>query len=129
MIDCAVRENGYKKNKGCDGNTYPDSLQFAVDHGITAEHLYPYQGSQGQCKFGMSSVLQLKGFRRLKESVDEVKYAVANEGPVAVGMWVYKPFLFYKTGIYDQCGTPSEFDYLMHFNMGELYTSIDNIFP
>jgi len=109
IIDCAVRENGYRRNKGCDGNIYTDTLKFAVDHGITSEQLYPFKGANGKCTFdGMIPAVELKGFKKLKANVDEVKYSVINVGPVAAGMYVQRPFMFYKSGVYDHCDARGE---------------------
>lgn len=105
IVDCAIRENGYRNNRGCAGNTFPDSLKFAKDYGITSEHLYPYVGEQRKCKLdGMNAVTRVKDFQRLPDSTNDVKRSVAENGPVSIGIYVWKPFMLYNSGIYDGCG-------------------------
>lgn len=107
MVDCAIRANGYSKNRGCDGNTYPDTLKFSKDYGVTAEYRYPYTGKQGKCQLeGMFAETQLKDYKKLPDKTSEVKLAVARDGPVPIGIYVWKQFMFYESGIYDFCGSP-----------------------
>ncbi|CAL8111160.1 unnamed protein product [Orchesella dallaii] len=103
ILDCAIKENGYVKNKGCEGNTYPDTFQFAIDHGLTHEHLYPYSGVQGDCKKNMQPITRMKSYERINASPEDLKTAVHYYGPAAMGIYVYRGFMLYKSGIYEGC--------------------------
>lgn len=112
ILDCAIKENGYSKNNGCEGNTFPDSLRFAKDYGLTAEHLYPYKGKQGKCSFeGMVATTHLKDYKRLPDKPSDFKNACIKTGPPAIGIYIFKQFMFYKVGVYDYCGHSCKYFY------------------
>ncbi|ODM91021.1 Cathepsin L-like proteinase, partial [Orchesella cincta] len=103
LLDCASKENGYSNNGGCEGNLYQETFQFAMDYGLVSEHQYPYIGKQTECKSGFQPITKLKSYERVNSRPEDLKAAVLNTGPVPIGIFVYKEFMFYKEGVFDGC--------------------------
>lgn len=108
MLDCATPENGYTNNEGCDGNIMEDTAQFLVDHGVTQEGYYKYVANQTSCDMsGKEIVAKLKEYWQVDPTVEGFKNTLVNErSPIAAAFLVYPTFMFYRTGVFDQCIPP-----------------------
>ncbi|KAF5883636.1 cathepsin L1-like, partial [Clarias magur] len=100
LVDCSFGEG----NKGCNAGLMTNAFNYIINHnGITKESEYPYKEKNGSCdyhyrhKYGRCS-----GFRVLQRySEYELQKAVANIGPVAVGINSNQStFHLYGQGIY-----------------------------
>ena len=72
--------------------------------GIEQETTYPYSGRKQRCDFGGSRYVQAKisNYEYVAEGDEEgLKAAVANNGPVAVGVNAEQQWQFYKSGIFN----------------------------
>ncbi|ODM94137.1 Cathepsin S [Orchesella cincta] len=94
LLDCAsLRKMAYSNNGGCEGNLYQETFQFAMDYGLVSEHNTRILGNKPN----------LKSYERVNSRPEDLKAAVLNTGPVPIGIFVYKEFMFYKEGVFDGC--------------------------
>lgn len=100
LIDCVKTED----TDGCNGGIMPDAFQWVKQNGIMKEADYPYEGNDTNvCRFNKKkSIGTCNGYVLLpSESEEKLQEAVANIGPVAVGIDAANPSLqFYSKGIY-----------------------------
>lgn len=108
MLDCALPKHGYVNNGGCDGNIMEDSGQFLIDHGVTHESDYKYIAKVENCsKDGKDIVAKLKDYYQVEPTVEAFKSTLFNDRkPIAAAFLVYPTFMFYRTGVFDQCTPP-----------------------
>lgn len=107
LLDCS--SNIWYGNNGCNGGYMFRSYKYIKKNGIDTEESYPYDGKVIKCRFNNETIgANITGYIRVKkDSQYALQDAVANVGPVAVGLEVYKSFRYYNGGVYydAQCGT------------------------
>ncbi|XP_049528859.1 cathepsin L-like [Dermacentor silvarum] len=101
LIDCA----GAYGPQGCEGGNFDCAFTYVKDNGgIDTEESYPYEAVDGACRFKREDVGATDtGFVDLKMfSESELQKAVANVGPISVGIDASRSsFHFYAGGVYD----------------------------
>jgi cathepsin L len=100
IVDCS---NG-NFNAGCNGgSTGLVYFYLAFVGGIESDDSYPYTAVDGTCKFDNSSIVAtIRGYKLANSSEDALKNAVANIGPISVGIYVAQSFMSYAEGVYDE---------------------------
>lgn len=100
LMDCSRKEG----NKGCDGGLMDLGFEYVIkNHGIDTEASYPYKPEDGKCKFNQTNIGAIEqGCKDIwKGSEKELQKAVANEGPISVGIDASHAFFqLYKSGVY-----------------------------
>jgi len=77
--------------------------------GIETETSYPYTAKDGTCRFNKNDVkAQVTGYTDIQKTEDDLKDAVANNGPISVAIDATN-FQLYKSGIFvdDRCAKNS----------------------
>ncbi len=109
LIDCS-------KNFGCSGGIMNLAFRYIIqNHGIDTEQSYPYNASNGFCKFSAENVgAKERSYRNIwRGSVRGVIEACSKKGPISVGMDASRSsFHFYKKGVYnDQACSSMKLDH------------------
>ncbi|MCX5788889.1 MAG: C1 family peptidase [Elusimicrobia bacterium] len=96
------------KMKGCKGGNL--NAGYLVDTGLPAESLYPYKsgtsGENGTCGEGAvdqdwkSKTEKISDWGSVEFTVDAMKKAVSQYGPIPSSMMVFEDFKHYKSGVY-----------------------------
>jgi len=101
LMDCSTA------NYGCRGGWKEKAwLYIKAAGGIESEEDYPYRAVQGSCKFVKSkAVATVTDYQRIKmDDEQELKEAVANEGPVGVSIYASSKLQRYRSGVFvDNC--------------------------
>ncbi|XP_044758250.1 procathepsin L-like isoform X2 [Coccinella septempunctata] len=100
LVDC-TREQG---NLGCSGGLVTNCYEYVKQHGIETEKDYPPVGHETfVCGFNQTkSVAQLKTYMKVsKGSEKALRNAIAEIGPISVGMDFTVNLMGYKSGIFD----------------------------
>lgn len=114
LVDCSTEQG----NQGCNGGL----MNYAYDYllkagGSVLEDEYPYSGSDSECQFDASKVVQkITGYVNVTSGDEKaLQKATAEVGPIAVAIdagsfW----FQFYFGGVYTQSGCGTEQEQLNH---------------
>jgi cathepsin L len=100
FIDCVLTE----VSMGCIGGIMSDVYQFAMEHGVVKDELYPYEEIEGY--FGCMEMekipVKITGFKELPIGDElELQRAVATTGPVSVAIDAsWQSMQFYEFGLY-----------------------------
>ncbi len=101
LVDCS--HNGV--NRGCSGGLPFLAFQYVISNrGIDTEQSYPYTAREGQCAFRPQAVgATFTSFQMVgpQGSESALQAAVANVGPISVGIDASKAFQHYTTGLFD----------------------------
>ncbi|KAI0242156.1 Cathepsin L1 [Lamellibrachia satsuma] len=102
IMDCSWKEG----NEGCNGGTMDASFEYIkVNKGIDTEISYPYHAFSGKCHFKQEDVGgEDIGFVDLPQTETCLQKAVANIGPISVGIHASARFQGYKDGIFYDSG-------------------------
>jgi C1A family cysteine protease len=93
----------------CEAGGYPDAVStFFVSTGLPLDSCYPYTATDGTCTAcanWQASTYKIKSWSWVitygqTPSVDQIKGALADQGPLVATMHVYDDFFSYKSGIY-----------------------------
>ncbi|KAF2904125.1 hypothetical protein ILUMI_02048 [Ignelater luminosus] len=105
LIDCS----GIAGNYGCFGGLPSWAFQYIRENGgIDTEASYPYEAQDGKCRYkAKNSAGTVKGYQSVQPNEDALKSAVANIGPISVGI-AAAGIKSYTGGIYDE-PCPSHF--------------------
>ncbi|XP_008825300.1 cathepsin S isoform X2 [Nannospalax galili] len=102
LVDCATEKY---RNKGCNGGFMTEAFQYIIDNsGIESEASYPYKAKDEKCHYDSKNrAATCSRYTELPYgSEDALKEAVANKGPVSVGIDASRPsFFLYRSGVYD----------------------------
>lgn len=104
IVDCSY--NYIYKNKGCKGGFLDKTFQYIKDYGLLPEEEYPYIAKNDWrlgCRYNRAKVIgRSAGYMNLPKGDEAaLAVAVANAGPVAIGMQSkYSNLRFYKSGIH-----------------------------
>ncbi|XP_032513806.2 pro-cathepsin H-like [Danaus plexippus] len=106
LIDCAW---GYE-NFGCDGGTDTGAYHWMLNYGMPTEEEYgPYVNKDGFCRIhNMTQTYKIKGFTNVTPySVEALKVALVNHGPLSVSIDATDMLTYYNGGIYSDsdCST------------------------
>ncbi|XP_003388867.1 PREDICTED: cathepsin L1-like [Amphimedon queenslandica] len=99
LLDCSRSFN----NRGCKGGLPSQAFEYIrYNGGIESERDYPYKDREEKCHFKPSlvaaTVTGVVNFTQGAE--DDIAVALANIGPVSIGIHSTKSFATYKKGIY-----------------------------
>uniref|UniRef100_G3WEW8 Cathepsin S n=1 Tax=Sarcophilus harrisii TaxID=9305 RepID=G3WEW8_SARHA len=102
LVDCSTNEK--YENHGCNGGCMTEAFQYIIDNnGIDSDASYPYKAKDGKCQYNPANrAATCSRYTELPYgSEDALKEAVANKGPVSVGIDASLPsFFLYKSGVY-----------------------------
>ena len=93
------------QNTGCSGG-YPDlAMSYLKTAGIPLETDAPYNsgetGITGTCTATMQqNTYRVTGFEDVATSVEAIKNAIVQYGPLVTGFTIYTDFLSYQSGVY-----------------------------
>jgi hypothetical protein len=95
--------DGY--NYGCDGGWNDLALNYLQATGIPAEIIAPYSsgktGKPGSCyALYKQNTYRISGYADAATSVESIKSALVQYGPLVTSFTVYTDFFSYKSGIY-----------------------------
>ncbi|XP_017836396.1 crustapain-like [Drosophila busckii] len=107
LVDCADESWG---NSGCSGGWAHNAMSWVISNGgINDQHFYPYEGVKRHCRFNHQYRAAHMGSLWTIEAGNEesLRWAVANEGPVSVGVYVSENFNRYGGGVFNDwsCGS------------------------
>lgn len=107
LLDCSWNFG----NDGCNGGEDFRAYGWMIHNGglMTDADYGHYLGIDGRCHFDKSAAaIKVKDYVLTKPfSVEELEDAVANVGPISVGVAVNKDFLFYSEGVFDDASCSS----------------------
>ena len=81
------------------GWLFVPALNALQKYGLCTESCYPYLTDELRCAGYSSQLVKIASWKQLN-SLDEIKWWIANKGPVITGMEVYDDFFNYDSGIY-----------------------------
>ncbi|NXT88093.1 CATS protein, partial [Anhinga rufa] len=100
LVDCSMMYG----NKGCNGGWRTRAFQYIIDNqGIDSDDSYPYRAQDGACRYNLTArAATCSRYVELPHGDEAtLKDAVANVGPISVGIDASQPtFFLYKAGIY-----------------------------
>jgi len=98
LVDCDTSDNA------CQGGLPTRAYPYVIAHGLDSEEHYPYTPEKEKCKFNKGDVkVHIKGFKRVTGGEGALKTAVAEVGPIVVGIDAsHLSFQLYKTGVYSE---------------------------
>lgn len=100
LVDCSYDYG----NNGCRDGLPDNAFHYIYDNnGIDTEWSYPYEAREGRCRFDRRNVgATLTGSSFIRSGDEQLlQYAVANEGPISVGIDAsHSSFQFYRGGVY-----------------------------
>lgn len=102
IIDCSRDYH----NLGCGGGLISQSFHYAMEHTLTTESDYPYQGKTTTCNEGKGKqVVQLDSCRKIGLTTTDLTNEIVKR-PVAVAFDAELDIFFYKFGVYNprSCG-------------------------
>ncbi|PNI22818.1 CTSS isoform 3, partial [Pan troglodytes] len=101
LVDCSTEKYG---NKGCNGGFMTTAFQYIIDNkGIDSDASYPYKATDQKCQYDSKyRAATCSKYTELPYGREDVlKEAVANKGPVSVGVDALHPsFFLYRSGVY-----------------------------
>lgn len=94
LVDCTI------SCAGCHGGLVDIALKYVELNGIDTEKNYPYRGKEEPCIANKSSVfLKISSYSYTKaNSENDLQAAVANIGPISVGIEATDAFQLYQSG-------------------------------
>jgi C1A family cysteine protease len=114
LVDCSWNWG----NLGCNGGDVHAAYQYIIDNnGLDTEKSYPYTEKDSHtCKFNRANVgATMTGMVNITEGDESaMEDAVANAGPVSVGIDVESSFQSYSSGVYNGGDCKSDMDSLDH---------------
>ncbi|XP_013190014.1 uncharacterized protein LOC106134496 [Amyelois transitella] len=99
LIDCAW---GYGA-EGCNGGTDDEAYQWIREYGLPTEEEYgQYANRNGYCNINnMTTTYKIKGYTDITpNSVNAIKVALVNHGPITASVYVNDEFSFYAGGVF-----------------------------
>ncbi|CAG5012073.1 unnamed protein product [Parnassius apollo] len=111
LIDCAW---GFGA-AGCDGGSDTAAYKWMMKYGMPTEEEYgTYQNKDGFCRIdNMTDIYQIRGFTDVTPfSVEALKVALVNHGPLSVSIDATKSLKLYSGGIfYDETCDPTDLNH------------------
>jgi cathepsin L len=91
IVDCT-----YGQHRGCNGGTSPNTFGYMQKVGQTTESSYPYEAVEGTCRAdGKPHVARVSDFWDIEPDEEAIKQAVAQYGPIPVGINANEDFVAY----------------------------------
>jgi hypothetical protein len=82
-----------------NGWLFVPALNALQKYGLCEESCYPYLTDELRCAEYSNQLIRITSWKQLT-TLDEIKWWVANKGPVITGMQVYDDLYYYDGGIY-----------------------------
>ncbi len=92
-------------NVSCSGGNRPALAQYMVDTGTSTESAYPYTATNSACNTGISTPHDAIAWDHVSgadPTVSELKEALCEYGPIAIGFRSTSAFQAYDSGIFNQ---------------------------
>jgi len=113
LVDCSWNEG----NGACDGGEDYQAYNYIMQYGLASDDQYgPYKGIDGKCHdndIAHKQIPGLKGYHNVT-GMDDLLTAIANVGPISVGIEVIESMVFYSNGIYKDADCKSGREFLNH---------------
>ena len=93
-----------KQSDGCNGGWYHSAFALVMREGDVLEKDMPYKGKDMACPASLPHIYKVNGYKALSTgvaSVEQIKQAIYQYGPVAVAVSASGDFQRYKSGIYN----------------------------
>jgi len=107
MVSCGT-ESFPGGIKGCEGAYSPETFDFLEQYGAIPEDCFPYTSGGGsvppcsnKCNDWQSKVITVEEANKVSNTVDSIKNAISQRGPVSAVLEVYTDFVNYNGGIYE----------------------------
>eukprot|EP01107_Rhizomastix_libera_P017571 TRINITY_DN852_c0_g2_i1.p1 TRINITY_DN852_c0_g2~~TRINITY_DN852_c0_g2_i1.p1 ORF type:complete len:367 (+),score=64.92 TRINITY_DN852_c0_g2_i1:36-1103(+) len=108
LIDCDHTCKFFTCNKGCSGGVPKYAMEYIKKNGLTTLKKYPFIGKEGTCSYTESmSQVTIKDFVAIDNDEGEMQKYVANSGPISACLYVNSNFQYYKSGVFDDAGCPT----------------------
>nr|QOV03082.1 cathepsin L12 [Dysdercus peruvianus] len=110
LIDCA---NRVYDNYGCNGGLMDHAFYYIMKNGVESEESYPYEGVDGVCRFNKSNIAATqKSYVDIPPTEEDLMKAVANIGPISVGIKAnLASFFYYSGGVFDDPACDNNLDH------------------
>ena len=96
-----------ENNLGCGGGFLDSALDYLMTTGIPTEACFPYTSGESGitgacegCNDWQQNTYRVTGYEDVSSSVETIKSAIVQYGPVIAGFVIYEDFLQYQSGIY-----------------------------
>jgi C1A family cysteine protease len=94
-----------ENNMGCGGGFLDSGLDYLITTGIPTEAVVPYtsgeEGIAGECfDTYKQNTYRVTDYEDVSTSVEAIKNAIVQYGPLVAGFVIYTDFLQYKSGVY-----------------------------
>jgi C1A family cysteine protease len=91
---------------GCNGGNYETAWEYLKDPGFTLESDYPYQAQNMTCLDGEHEpFIRVLEYQHIDDSVDSIKAALMDYGPVACSIGANNNLKAYSGGCYEDSST------------------------
>jgi C1A family cysteine protease len=101
MVSCDER------NYGCGGGYLDYALDYLAATGLPTETCYPFTSAEsgitgecGGCSDWQQNTYKITGYENVATSVEDMKRALIQYGPLVAGFLIFQDFLNYKSGVY-----------------------------
>jgi C1A family cysteine protease len=88
----------------CEGGSLTAASDFFKNVGVASESCYPYTETDGNyadaCSSWRSSAYKIDNWTYVYNTINNLKSAIYDNGPVATTMAVYTDFFYYGSGVY-----------------------------
>ena len=102
MVNCDF------ENFGCKGGYMVTSIDFLITEGVAEYDCLPYKDERNPCTFQCDDTKQRydkyycrTGSLNIETDIDKIQADIYNNGPVMMGLMVYKDLYSYESGIYE----------------------------
>jgi len=99
-----------KEGFSCDGGFFLHDMHKALPMGGVPEKDFPYVARQVSCKAGLSHPYHLTSWAYIPSkdentapSIDAIKSAIYEYGPISAGVGANNAFMDYRSGVFNQC--------------------------
>ena len=127
-IDCSSSTG----NKGCDGGSVANCLNYSVNFGLSLDSIYPFADRQQSCTTGFSADFKPKKVNIIEARNNDAIILAVNQNPVGVFLDA-SDMQFYSSGIYDdsKCSNNSSNHSMVVVGYGDLgdkklYWTVEN---
>ncbi|KAG7593253.1 Peptidase C1A papain C-terminal [Arabidopsis thaliana x Arabidopsis arenosa] len=104
LLDC-----DRERDNGCNGGIMSDAFSYIIkNRGIASEASYPYQETEGTCRYNAKPSAWIRGFQTVPSNNERALLEAVSRQPVSVSIDADGPgFMHYSGGVYDEpyCGT------------------------
>ena len=103
-------------NVDCSGGSRPALAQYMVDTGTSTEAAYAYTATDSACNTAILTPHDAIAWDHVSganPTVSELKEALCEYGPIAIGIWATSAFQAYDSGIYNETVSTTQSNHAM----------------